>query len=1287
MQTVNTASYSLRTASRASNQARVCTLDLSAEYKRCSRVRMRRIAMKTRTTKHSLKQMLLALCALTMVVLPAALAPSAFTQEGGSYKLRQSVIAGGGGASTNASTNLIGTIGQEVLGLSSGGAYSLNAGFWQSQPAGAVNISGNIPYCVSPTALPVPNVTLNLTGGASTSTSSDSAGNYQFTSLAAGASYTMTPTKTALPPASPGINTVDVMRAQSHFLNRILLTGCPLAAADANSDSTVNTVDVIAIQHFFLGLTTGIANVGQWRFSPPNRSYTSVPGNQANQNFDALLVGDTNGDLTPSSPTTKPSSAAPSAAITISLPKSAVGTNVTTFTLPVMTSAINGGDNLVGFQGDFTFDSSVVTFVNSATSKAGLTGGNWNVSSNVLGTGTIKTLRISAFSNDFTPLSGSGVLFNLNFVRVSSTIGASTALVWAVAPDDFIFIDTTLNTRIPGNIPAGSITIGAQPSATRLDQVAATGYDGGVFLQWQTGLESDNLGFNVYRDEGGKRELVNPQLVAGSALVADATLLTGRSYSWWDKSPGKGAAYWLEDIDLNGRSTWHGPFYAKQVSGAPPARSQAASLSEIATHIATTSSRAVEQVAAPARATTEQAVLQTELAGQAAVKLGIQHEGWYRLTQRELVAAGLDANVDPRFLRLFVEGREQPINVATGKDGRFDESAAIEFYGTGLDTPATDTRVYWLVADKTQGLRINPVKGDGIRNPDTSFPFTVERKDRTIYFSGLRNGDKENFFGAVITQASIDQTINVSHLDTTASGDARLEVTLQGVTLLTHLVRLRLNGTDVGQVLFNAQAEGATTLDIPLSLVKEGTNVVTLMAQNGPSDVSLADSIRLTYPHTYKADNDALRLMAQGNRMIRIDGFTSAAIRVVDITEPDSPHELVGQVEALKSGYAVSFAASEAGTRTVLAFADEQVKHPASIAANSPSKWRHSAQAADLLIVARRAFFSSLEPLKIARQMQGFKVALVDVEDIYDEFSFGEKTPQAVKDFFAYTRTMWKLAPRYVLLAGDASFDQRNYLGAGDFDLVPTKLVDTDFMETASDDWFADFRGDGLAEMATGRLPVRTAAEAAMMVAKILSYDHSTPTEGLLLVADSNDVYDFEAACSRLRGLVPPALRVEEIDRGRLDPVTAKNRLIESLNRGQKIVNYIGHGNVNQWRGDLLTSSDAISLTGAEQATVFVMMTCLNGYFHDPALDSLAESLMKVEKGGAVAVWASTGMALPDEQVAMNQQLYRLLLTASGPDAKPMTLGEAMLTAKASVSAIDIRRSWILFGDPTTRLR
>lgn len=65
-------------------------------------------------------------------------------------------------------------------------------------------------------------------------------------------------------------------------------------------------------------------------------------------------------------------------------------------------------------------------------------------------------------------------------------------------------------------------------------------------------------------------------------------------------------------------------------------------------------------------------------------------------------------------------------------------------------------------------------------------------------------------------------------------------------------------------------------------------------------------------------------------------------------------------------------------------------------------------------------------------------------------------------------------------------------------------------------------------------------------------------------------------------------------------------------------------------------------MSNADGLPVFVMMTCLNGYFHDAALDSLAESLMKAEHGGAVAVWASTGMTSPMEQSVLNKRLYEL---------------------------------------------
>ena len=119
---------------------------------------------------------------------------------------------------------------------------------------------------------------------------------------------------------------------------------------------------------------------------------------------------------------------------------------------------IDAADNEVGFQGDFTFDERVVTFQSQPVQKAGITGGNWNVSGNVLpGPGSIKTLRVMAFSNDFTPLSGSGTLFELRMTRVSNTQNASTPFIWAAPPDQFIFIDADLNTQKPGNAAPGSV--------------------------------------------------------------------------------------------------------------------------------------------------------------------------------------------------------------------------------------------------------------------------------------------------------------------------------------------------------------------------------------------------------------------------------------------------------------------------------------------------------------------------------------------------------------------------------------------------------------------------------------------------------------------------------------------------------------------------------------------------------------------------------------------------------------------------------------------------------------
>jgi hypothetical protein len=662
------------------------------------------------------------------------------------------------------------------------------------------------------------------------------------------------------------------------------------------------------------------------------------------------------------------------------------------------------------------------------------------------------------------------------------------------------------------------------------------------------------------------------------------------------------------------------------------------------------------------------------------MKLQVKSEGWYRLSAQEVFDSGIDTSVDPRNLQLFVDGKQQAIKITGEEDGRFDPVDSVEFYGTGIDSPFSDLRTYYLVAGKQAGVRISNVQSPARPSPSGSFPFTAERRDRSIYFSALRNGERENFFGAVVAGQPVNQSIILNHLVPT-SEDAILKIVLQGATYSSHLVSVQLNGEDVGQLAFQGQDEGETTLKISASRLREGANQVVLVARGGPSDVSLVDYIRLTYQHSFAVDQDRLKFTATAGQQVTIDGFANESIHVFDITDPNAVQEVTGYIGKQENGgLGVSLIVPGKDQRSLLALTDDNASHVSKIAPDYPSNLSNASQGADLLIITRRELFESARPLVALRQKEGLSVGVVDIDDIYDEFSFGQKSPQAVKDFLALSKSAWKKPVRYVLMLGDASYDPKNYLGLGDFDLVPTRLIDTTFMETASDDSLTDFNGDGIADLPIGRLPVRNAAEASLMIAKIVDYQESSAVEEALLVSDLNDGINFEGSTELLMPLIPSDTRVTHIKRGQLGDQATRAALMDLINRGQRIVNYNGHGNLDMWRG-VFSANDALQLTNQTHRAVFVMMNCLNGYFQDPTLDSLGEALMK-SPGGAVAVWASSAVTYADAQSPMNREFYRQLFAASRP-----RLGDAAVRAKASTADVDVRLSWVLLGDPTMRFK
>ncbi len=146
---------------------------------------------------------------------------------------------------------------------------------------------------------------------------------------------------------------------------------------------------------------------------------------------------------------------------------------------------------------------------------------------------------------------------------------ASYAINWQVlsgggapASGGNVSLNATLGQTAIGPSSGGNINLGAgywhgreKPTAISLVSFTAQAGIDQVALAWETGTELDNAGFNLYRaTAGGPYSKINEALIA-----AEGDPVSGAGYSFVD-TPGAGVFYYkLEDIDLHGLSTTHGP--------------------------------------------------------------------------------------------------------------------------------------------------------------------------------------------------------------------------------------------------------------------------------------------------------------------------------------------------------------------------------------------------------------------------------------------------------------------------------------------------------------------------------------------------------------------------------------------------------------------------------------------------------------------------------------------------------------------------------------------------------
>ncbi len=833
-----------------------------------------------------------------------------------------------------------------------------------------------------------------------------------------------------------------------------------------------------------------------------------------------------------------------------------------------------------------------------------------------------------------------------------------------------------------------------------------------VVLQWKTGGESHNLGFNVYREQNGERVQLNASIIAGSALLMSGALPkhSGKTYTWIDSSASAGSGpYWLEDVDTNGTRILHGPVSATaatdpQLAGdAVPATAPTLNqLKSAQSAMLGDSSHPFEHVLQGAPPTLAQHQKQFEIAAHSAVKIFVKSEGWYRVTQPDLVNAGLDPNVDPALLHLYAEAIEQPMQItgASAGSGGFGPQAAIYFYGMGIDTQYSGTRVYWLTAGESQGERIQRLPfSTGSNQPPASYPFTVEFTPHSTYFSALTTANGNNFFGPIISSTPVDETVPVSHLDVTSAEPGRLEVILQGIILaIPHDVTITLNGVSLGDVAFSGQNKGTLRTTLPPSLLQEGANTITLTSQDGQYDLSLIQSVRLTYPRAYVADSDSLLFTGRPGDELRVTGFTQASVAVLDITNPDLPVQLTAQIGADGTSKTTDFAlevqvpwstssVSSPARHILLAAADDGVASATGLRQNHPSHWHRAQPGSEVVMVSAEPFASALTPVLRAHEAEGKSSVIVSVDDLYDEFNFGQHSPYAIRDFLQAAVKNWHTAPKYLLLNGRASLDPRNYLGFGHLDYVPTKIIATTGLMTASDDWFSDFNNSGMPTIATGRLPVSTPTEAQLVAGKVATYEGQSTngpwTSQALMVADVNDTENFTKDSQVVQAQLPSSMQVTAAFATTMSLPDVRQTILTGINSGELLVNYSGHGSEDEWSGDdLFDSSSATALTNGTSLPVFLIMDCLNGFFQDVYEEPLAVTLMLAPNGGAVAVLASSGLNQATPQTILDKLVVQ---AAMGPSQ--LALGDAIVKAKSEITDLAVRKTFNLLGDPAMQIK
>lgn len=696
------------------------------------------------------------------------------------------------------------------------------------------------------------------------------------------------------------------------------------------------------------------------------------------------------------------------------------------------------------------------------------------------------------------------------------------------------------------------------------------------------------------------------------------------------------------------------------------------------------------------------------------LRLPITEEGIYELSY-SAIAEGFGtslADLDPSQLSLTLFDAPYPFEPIQESPDSLKPTDKILFYGLGKFNDYTKTNMFYLSqSDSNRHLIVHTDASPQPEHPTPlHFPTTIHaEEDLHIWQTMARGEGLDHWFWGDKLTAPDSRTYQISTpFPAPDNREITVRTALHGLTFSSlvhpdHQAKLSINDVNVGEILWDDRSPVLLTANFPLELLKADMNNVTIGAPGLPGvvvDQFFINWFEFDYNRLYQASNNTLRFGAPqtGWHTFDVGGISTPDLDVFDVTQPFNTTRLTNfetGLEPLPGNLRLSAEARYGADFLVQPIT--QRRTISEVQVDIPSAWRHPSNGADYIVIYHEEFTEAAHRLAEHRQSTNLRTAVVQIEDIYDEFSYGEFNPQAIQDFLTYAYRNWEApALEYIVILGDAYLDYHDNLKTGTLNYVPSQQIDTELIGlTVSDTWLAQVDGQDLfPDVSIGRIPASTKEEANRVVDHIIRYE-TEPQEGewrnrLAVIADDEEP-GFEELSEVIAEFAAPNLSTRRWFAGKPESAMGQN-INQVFDEGYLMINYTGHGTIGSWGlgsgGNILFDRDhAATVDPVGKWPIVTVANCLNGFFAARSTSTcLAETLLLSEPGGAIAVWAPTSLGFPAGHHIIMTEFYRQVLREG-----QTTLGKATMAAQTAALVqdpvwLELLETYVLFGDPAMQI-